>query len=299
VAWTISPGSGVRGTRANSIHSTCPTTATRGIPGPYALSGAATNLAAVGARTAHVHHVIAIVLALLGLGAPDGRFVPATDRDGDRVVLPLTFPDGTRMEVAYPPELALAELGLVPYGSATLQGHSPHPDRADEVGRDFLIRYGAVDPRPGSLVFAFGHWRVEVYDYAAGDPAAMTDDERRSFSRSLSGRETDDGFLILEASPPLRLAEAGEHAGPTLELGPPSPPPWLSLTLHPCGRRAESTSPGFASWCLSEDVIVHATGDRRFIAAATALELRRPPRAPSRASGAGNRSRTPPPAARP
>jgi hypothetical protein len=269
------------------------------MPAPYALSCPATNLAAVGARTADVHHVIAIVLALLGLGAPDGRFVPPTYRDGDRVVMPLTFPDGTRMEVAYPPELALAELGLVPYGSATLRGDSPHPDRGDDVGRDFLVRYGTLDPRPRSLVFAFGRWRLEVYDYAAGDPAAMTDEERRSFQRSLSGHETDDGFLVLEASPPLRLAAAGEHAGPQLELGPPSAPPWLTLSLHPCGPRAESTSPGFASWCLSEDVVVHATGDRRFVAAATALELRRPPRAPSRASGAGSRSRTPPPAAPP
>ena len=124
----------------------------------------------------------------------DDRFVPPTHRDGDRTVMPLTFPDGTRAAITYPPELAIAELGLEPYGSATLQGDSPHPARSDEVGRDFAIRYGAAPrPRPRSLLLRFGRWAVEVYDYAARSPAVMTRAERRDFRRSLTGRTTAAG----------------------------------------------------------------------------------------------------------
>jgi hypothetical protein len=225
-----------------------------------------------------VRVLVLAALALIGCAdspAPDeppavgDRFVPPTHRDGDRVVMPLMFPDGSRATITYPPELALAELGLEPYGSGTLQGDSPHPGRSDQVGRDFAIRYGtAVRPRRRSLLLRFGRWAVEVYDYAAGSPAAMTRAERRDFRRSLTGRVTADGFLVLEASPPLTLAKAGQHAGPALHFGNQDPSPWLLLRLQRCGPRAESTSRGFASWCLSDTMVAHAYGGRRFLAAA-------------------------------
>jgi hypothetical protein len=60
---------------------------------------------------------------------------------------------------------------------------------------------------------------VEVYDYPAHSPGAMTDRERHDFRAALSGSVTEDGFLVLTAAPPLALAEAGEHAGPALEFG--------------------------------------------------------------------------------
>jgi hypothetical protein len=199
----------------------------------------------------------------------DDRFVPPTHRDGDRVVMPLTFPDGTRAAITYRPALALAELGLEPYGSATLAGDSPHPARADEVGRDFWIRHGAHARRqPTSLLFEFGRWTVEVWDFEAGNPGAMTPQERRDFRANLSGHVTADGFLVLEASPPLTLAEAGEHAGQALHFGMRDRSPWLLLRMQRCGPRAESTSRGFASWCLSDTMVAHAYGGRRFLAAA-------------------------------
>ena len=219
--------------------------------------------------------IVLVALALAGrAGPPEARepravlFVPPTHRDGDRVVMPLTFPDGTRLTIAYPKELALAELGVRPYGSATL---------ADTVGRDFQIGYGAggVTQQPHALRFEFGRWTVEVYDYDPGDPAAMSEHERRSFRASLSGRETADGFLVLGATAPLRLAEAGETAGPALEFGYGKDSPWLRLALAKCGPNAESTSPGISSWCLSDSVVAQAYGGRRFrAAAAEGVELR-------------------------
>ncbi len=51
--------------------------------------------------------------------------------------------------------------------------------------------------------------------------------------------------------------------------------PWLLLFLDRCGPRAESTMRGFSSWCLSDSIIAHAYGGRRFrAAAAEGIELR-------------------------
>jgi hypothetical protein len=148
-----------------------------------------------------VRLLVLVALALAGCAGPPEAaepppeiFVPPTHRDADRVVMPLTFPDGTQVTIAYPPELAIAELGVRPYGSASLDG--------DRVGRDFLIVYGTGEGVhvPNAIRLEFGRWTVEVYDYDAGDPAAMTEAERRSFKASLHGHETADGFLILEAN---------------------------------------------------------------------------------------------------
>jgi hypothetical protein len=223
-----------------------------------------------------VRIVIFLALALIGCAEPrepagtpeppSAVFVPPTHRDGDRVVMPLTFPDGTRVTIAYPPELALAELGVAPYGSASLD---------NRIGRDFVIRYGDVEPRARSLEFEFGRWTVDVYDYPEHDPAAMTERERRDFRATLSGRVTEDGFLVLTAAPPLTLAEAGEHAGPALHFGMSKRAPWLLLSLSRCGPRAGSTGRGFSSWCLSDSIVAHAYGGRRFrAAAAEGIELR-------------------------
>ena len=201
--------------------------------------------------------------------ATDFRFVPATSRDGHRVVLPVTFPDGTTAELIYPPKLRIAALGVGPYSSGSLQGESPIPERSDVVARDFRIFLGEVDEvllslnrgkpplllaqyegvdgqavgfwdlaesEPGSdfLGFQFGRWAVLVYDYAADGEmrgAAMTDAERASWAASFSGHETTDGFLLLEDAGPLQLARAGEHAGPQLSFGSVGRPP--SLMLYP------------------------------------------------------------------
>jgi hypothetical protein len=238
----------------------------------------------------------------------DLSFVPVTYRDEDRVVLPVTFPDGTSAELVYPPELEIAALGVSPYSSGRLRGKSPTPDRGDSVARDFVIRYGDLDEvlevrnegtPPELLVayegadgqavglwhfgsndtahylgFQFGHWAVLVYDYVAA--GAMTDAERASWSANFSGRETDDGFLLLAGSGPLRLAAAGEHAGPELTFSAPEPMRALLLFPGECrphrdqamlvdGKLVSWGRGGFASWCLSDTMRIHAEGSREFI----------------------------------
>ena len=237
---------------------------------------------------------------------PTWRFVPATRAEGDSAVLPVTFTDGTSAELVYPRRLDLAALGLGPYGSATLRGKSPVRGRSDNVGRDFHIlhgqvhdylarsrwpkppsviaRYKAADgqsvgfwdlphPEPNYLGFQFGRWAVLVYDYPADEEsggAAMTDAERAAWSASFSGRETADGFLLLNGSGPLRLARAGETAGPQLSFGSVGEPPWFALYPGPCKPHRDQTqlvhgklvswSPGFADWCLSDTMRIHARG---------------------------------------
>ena len=234
------------------------------------------------------------------------RFVPATRAEGDSVVLPVTFTDGTSAELVYPWRRGIAALGVAPYGSATLRGKSPVAGRSDKVGRDLLIlhgevhdylarsrwpkppsviaRYKAADgqsvgfwnlphPEPNYLGFQFGRWAVLVYDYPADEEsggAAMTDAERAAWSASFSGRETADGFLLLNGSGPLRLARAGETAGPQLSFGSVGRPPWFALYPGPCKPHRDQTqlvhgklvewTPGFADWCLSDTMRIHARG---------------------------------------
>jgi len=245
--------------------------------------------------------------------ASDFHFFPATYRDADRIVLPVTFTDGTHAELVYPSKLDVAGLGGGPYGSGRLKGESLTRGRSDVVGRDFWIFYGEVedvvlslnggkmprllaeyqgvgqtvglwdfrsDHNADYLAFQFGRWVVLVYDYASdGDlpGAAMTDAERASWSASFSGRETVDGFLRLEGAGPLRLTRAGENAGPQLSFG--SVEPQRSLTLYPgpCRPHRDQTrlvygrlvewSRGFADWCLSTSMRIHAGGRDRFIGA--------------------------------
>jgi hypothetical protein len=251
----------------------------------------------------------AVRTGLEGRRTADLEFVPATHRAGDRLVLPLTFPDGTRAVLVYPPELDIAELGVFPYTSGTLRRIKPSPARGDSVARDFVIRYGNLDAllvsrndgKPARLLsqyeatdgqtvglwdfgwndtahylgFQFGGWAVLVYDYV--DAGAMTEAERASWAASFSGRETDEGLLLLEGTGPLRLARAGEHAGPQLTFS--SGEPTRALLLHPgdCRQHRDqatlvagklvSWNGGFANWCLSDSMRVHAEGSREFIGA--------------------------------
>ena len=233
--------------------------------------------------------------------------VPATYGERDRVVLPVVFPDGSRAELVYPPELDIAGLGVFPYSSGRLPRESPSLERGDTVGRDFWIRCGKLadvlalwnDGKPPALLaqhegadgqavglwdlrsddtvhhlgFQFGRWAVLVYDYVAA--GAMTDAERASWAASFSGRETEKGFLLLEGSGPLRLARAREHAGPELVFAAGKPTRDLALFPGECHPHHDQTrlidgklvqwNGGFADWCLSESMRIHASGPEDFI----------------------------------
>jgi hypothetical protein len=225
-------------------------------------------------------------------------FVPPTSTEGDRTVLPLTFPDGSQVELVYPAGIDLTSHGVGPYSSGYLSG----------IGRDFNIYFGTVEETLGRftveqlgaypdadgnpvgfyhladyglevnhLAFEFDGWTVLVYDYRRS--AGMSDEQRATWARSFHGRVDQAGFLILTADPPLRLAEAGDHAGPSLSVG--GEHAGLGLVVGPCepyDDPQEDPTSGQFSWCDPvAEMVVHASGDAEFIALMREqLEIRRP-----------------------
>jgi hypothetical protein len=209
------------------------------------------------------------------------RFTPPTRRAGDTVILPVVFPDGSTAELNAPPELDLASLGVRARTSGMLGNDAA-------TGRDLLIFYGnakgltagtapvacyqgadrsQVELRrnqdPGVrfwLLFRFGAWTVALWDGNAG--RLMGHQDRALWARSLVGRETEGGWLVLRGKRPLRLGP--EHDGDVqLQLGDLSP---RAVLLWPVGcepRRGPDTtmigghavdlevaSGWFASYCL-------------------------------------------------
>ena len=170
------------------------------------------------------------------VSVPEPRgFIPATRVENGSVVMPVTFLDGTTAEIVYAPDLGLAEMGADPYGSGDL--HDP-PLRC--CARDFSFRYRESFPLPTAgatvkdfpgadggvvhfqqgpvgtvdfLVFEIGDWRLGVWD-SVGD--VMSDELRAMWSANLRGRVSADGFPILTATPPVRLAPLGQAHGPSL-----------------------------------------------------------------------------------
>jgi len=175
----------------------------------------------------------ALIAAVLGaLGAPvaiepPAPFVPSARREGDAMVLPVTFPDRTRAELSYPRSVDPVSGGVLPYAWGTLHGKSRWEGRSDFAQRDFFIRRGDTDDvlswwnggRPPTrlaeyrgadglpvgfwdleeeddvhyLGFQFGGWAVLVYDYTPDGSSAgaeMSDAERAAWAKSFSGYET-------------------------------------------------------------------------------------------------------------
>lgn len=226
-----------------------------------------------------------------------GAFVPRTRSEGDRTVLPVTFPDGTSAEVVYPAKLRIAELGVRPKGGwGTLEGK----EFDGCCARDFLFGYGSgtsdalatdradktftgADGRPvhlvpavpggpaDYLVFRVGPWRVGVW-------ASMADDRLATWAAHLRTQLDADGFPVLRADAPLRLAEAGAGGPPfALDFGAPDGNRQLSLELKKC---AATVSEGNAAQGLSVckpqwSMWVTAAGDSQFVQdVASRIEIR-------------------------
>jgi hypothetical protein len=161
-------------------------------------------------------------------------FIASTYQEGDSVVMPVTFPDGTRMKLVYPPSLHLAELGINP----NTYGAGPGGCGGNLLIRAFDARHQMVEgvapiatfPTPAGgraelwpakwpewpsywLVLQFGRWQVLVW--CTGSEERSIEGAER-WASSLEGRETGEGFLVLTGRPPLELAEMGDFQGPEL-----------------------------------------------------------------------------------
>lgn len=228
-------------------------------------------------------------------------FVPSTEVRGARVHMAVTFPDGTSAVLTYPSELDLAGMGVQPdvsylyradrpprFPLALYRGEPPAAALSGEGPIDrFPTRTGVEaelwrasshsesedtgrEEMPYQLVFRFGSWTVIA---PVRDPQ-----EADVLADSLSGRETADGFVALEAFPPIALShESGEGEGPRLTIGDAEPDPDLlrvderfrhiELWVERCSGDDEPSASGeYAALCLGGALTANINGDRDFVA---------------------------------
>jgi len=227
---------------------------------------------------------------------PFRAFVPPTRAEGEVVVLPVVFPDGTTAELVYPPEMDVAGLGVRPYWAAcgrdlgfyyhdpygTLYEGEPVQSWTRPDGQTVSV-WNAVDKEQGVdgvpivyLIFHFGEWTVRLFDY--GGSAAMSDDERRACAMGLSGSTTEDGWIIMSGSQGTRVG--GDE--PELEFGGlGQKEPFVLFFPGPCEPESDasedlptidgvpvSRAHGFASWCHPGEMMrihVYFSGEPTFV----------------------------------
>lgn len=167
--------------------------------------------------------------------APNALY-PKPRVKGDDEIVRVVFPDGTRGEVRYPAGLELDRLGVRPFRGVWIDGAyrrltAPYGGEVEVSKGGPPIRSLTSNvqlwPRqPGSgaygqvLLFAFGPWRMALYDRFDG----LTFEQRMAAAERLRGRVTKDGYLVLSGGGPVRLAEPGDVAhgdpvGPQLWFG--------------------------------------------------------------------------------
>jgi len=224
-------------------------------------------------------------------------FSPPIFKDGQgRTVLPMTFPEGTSVDLVFPRSLDVRVNELTASSSVFLGEDSADAD----VARSLLALYGppeaygltsevierfprsddvAAEHRAGVeeagsdfMVFQIDGWSVFIHG-----AELMSRQERLALASSFDGHVTDSGFLVLEPVPPLFQQRPGGHEGPALEMqGRTSEYGAFTLTvqLAPGCRSAMSADPRNveiselgASWCAPGfDLYVHAaveTADNR------------------------------------
>ncbi|WP_030913976.1 hypothetical protein [Streptosporangium amethystogenes] len=162
---------------------------------------------------------------------------PRPRHRGGREILNVVFPDGSAAEVGYPAELGLARLGVRPAMTGRLDGEvgtyrqltvPPGGPAGVAMGRPMIRKLAGqvtlwhpMSPAEGEvLLFAFDPWFVALRDLKGG----MSFEQRMLWARNLRGRVTRDGYLVLDARAPVRLAGPGEtfrgeQVGPQLWFG--------------------------------------------------------------------------------
>jgi Tol biopolymer transport system component len=153
---------------------------------------------------------------------PASSSFPLTYPEGENEVMPIAFLNGSTAEMVYPADLPLEQVTIQPNGSLyvgvldfRLDGltsnfvvqRSPaeglEPIQSYDPPQDGIVRRWQAVPAVGQAV-RLGPWLVDVpYE-------TLTDEQRQAFLDHLFGLETEGGFLILGATPPLRLWPIGD-----------------------------------------------------------------------------------------
>lgn len=212
------------------------------------------------------------------------RWAPPTYREGDRLVMPVTFPDGTTAELVYPAKLGLEQLSVYPdtYAdggpdvcgypvSATrydplvwwVRGDAPLAEHVRQGGTTVALWQGTRDHEPYDyLVYRFGSWSVLVPCKWDGDEEALA-----IWAENLHGYESPEGLLVLQGTPPLVLHPWRDQNGPTLRMSDDD----VVVDLRPLSGQCDPASgwggdtdprDGVVQWCVQPEgaIYIYANG---------------------------------------
>jgi hypothetical protein len=212
------------------------------------------------------------------------RWTPLTYAEGDRSVMAVTFPDGTSAELVYPPALGLERLSVYPDTYAEggpkrcgfpvhasrydprdvwITGEAPLAEHVRPDGATVALWEGTRDHRPYDyLVYRFGSWTVLVPCRGPVDEEALA-----VWAENLHGRESADGLLVLEGTPPLTLHPWRDQNGPTLRMSDRN----VVVDIRPLSEQCDPSTgwggdtdarDGVVQWCVQPEgsVYVYANG---------------------------------------
>lgn len=180
----------------------------------------------------------------VGTTASLTKFVPPTTASGALTDMPITFTDGTTADLLYDPSLDLAAKGInlsdsgslnnfvrlggqfeIDHGGASFaatESPTPPPSRFPAPQNSSVPLLPAVASTPSNgnfLDFVFGPWRVGVWEGTGTDQMSPADDQ--TWAQSLTATVTASGFLVLSATPPVKLTPYGASDGPAIIIGDP------------------------------------------------------------------------------
>jgi hypothetical protein len=220
-------------------------------------------------------------------------FLPATERDGERLRMPVVFPDGSRATVGFPTSLGLETLGVQPDVSYVWRDdpaprypivflHDPDASISAYVegarplyqtrggGQIWSMSGGWKSRRMLSegawVCLRLNSWTVLVAAKTVADAFAVAD--------LVHIRETTAGFPVVEAVGPIGLPEGfGEAEGALLAFGDGAPEPDAvsqldaAIFLSPDGCNGGTEVGGtYGSSCLADgSVFASIYGDRAFV----------------------------------
>jgi hypothetical protein len=192
-------------------------------------------------------------------GAPwiENRLPASVRTAGGRALMPLVLPDGTRVELSLPRGVDWGGMPVVPYGGVELPGVFTSDFHVLRGGLAYFASEGRMERElfsapgrvatlwtmhtPGGpgryVVVDFGSWVIGIW----GASQVKTDQQLQTIAENFTGTVTDDGFLVLRPTGPLRLLGAGSGAAPAVEVGDPA---GLGLTVaaEPCTTDASWVS---------------------------------------------------------
>lgn len=223
------------------------------------------------------------------MGEGPAGFVPATQTTDGTTSMPITFPDGVRVEVAYESWLKVAEMGMSAQlvlrvttgqhsGCGALvdvrqDGHPYDPQSpvvqafARPVGGEALLRE-STGPASALLVMSVDAWELAI-PFSEND-ACPPSDVGPIWAASIRADTTTDGFVTLTASRPVEVDTGfvGAAGLPTVTFGAGGPNS-VTLTRGDCvpgSIEMLDTVPPYVGFCAADgEVRVSAQGSVDFL----------------------------------